>query len=153
MIRQNAAGRRGQILHLTAYRPIGNGELGSMPPYYPPLAPFFPGFGVVFRPLVPLLLHPGADCLKNIFLQTLSACLSSRANRCALCFQRAHVDIIAFLPYNLRCFVFLLLLSPYYYPCLFLIKIPHRAKTFNCAICTNFNRADLCKTEKAWLNA
>ena len=36
MIRQNAAGRRGQILHLTAYRPIGNGELGSMPPYYPP---------------------------------------------------------------------------------------------------------------------
>ena len=96
MIRQNAAGRRGQILHLTAYRPIGNGELGSMPPYYPPLAPFFPGFGVVFRPLVPLLLHPGADCLKNIFLQTLSACLSSRANRCALCFQRAHVDIIAF---------------------------------------------------------
>ena len=31
-----AAGRRGQILHLTAYRPIGNGELGSMPPYYPP---------------------------------------------------------------------------------------------------------------------
>lgn len=36
--------RRGQILHLTAYRPIGNGELGSMPPYYPPLAPFFPGF-------------------------------------------------------------------------------------------------------------
>ena len=32
MIRQNAAGRRGQILHLTAYRPIGNGELGSMPP-------------------------------------------------------------------------------------------------------------------------
>ena len=55
MIRQNAAGRRGQILHLTAYRPIGNGELGSMPPYYPPLAPFFPGFGVVFRPLVPLL--------------------------------------------------------------------------------------------------
>lgn len=51
MIRQNAAGRRGQILHLTAYRPIGNGELGSMPPYYPLLAPFFPGFGVVFRPL------------------------------------------------------------------------------------------------------
>lgn len=51
LIRQNAAGRRGQILHLTAYRPIGNGELGSMPPYYPPLAPFFPGFGVVFRPL------------------------------------------------------------------------------------------------------
>lgn len=44
MIRQNSAGRRGQILHLTAYRPIGNGELGSMPPYYPPLAPFFPGF-------------------------------------------------------------------------------------------------------------
>lgn len=36
LIRQNAAGRRGQILHLTAYRPIGNGELGSMPPYYPP---------------------------------------------------------------------------------------------------------------------
>ena len=36
MIRQNAAGRMGQILHLTAYRPIGNGELGSMPPYYPP---------------------------------------------------------------------------------------------------------------------
>ena len=24
--------RRGQILHLTAYRPTGNGELGSMPP-------------------------------------------------------------------------------------------------------------------------
>lgn len=42
--------RRGQILHLTAYRPIGNGELGSMPPYYPPLAPFFPGF-VRLRPL------------------------------------------------------------------------------------------------------
>lgn len=39
MIRQNAAGRRGQILHLTAYRPIGNGELGSMPPYYPPYSP------------------------------------------------------------------------------------------------------------------
>ena len=36
LIRQNAAGRRGQILHFTAYRPIGNGELGSMPPYYPP---------------------------------------------------------------------------------------------------------------------
>lgn len=42
MIRQNAAGRRGQILHLTAYRPIGNGELGSMPPYYPPLSPLLP---------------------------------------------------------------------------------------------------------------
>lgn len=42
MIRQNAAGRRGQILHLTAYRPTGNGGLGSMPPYYPLLSPSSP---------------------------------------------------------------------------------------------------------------
>lgn len=42
VMRQNAAGQRGQILHLTAYRPTGNGELGSMPPYYPLLSPSSP---------------------------------------------------------------------------------------------------------------
>ena len=44
VMRQNAAGQRGQILHLTAYRPTGNGELGSMPPYYPLLSPSSPLF-------------------------------------------------------------------------------------------------------------
>lgn len=42
VMRQNAAGQRGQILHLTAYRPTGNGGLGSMPPYYPLLSPSSP---------------------------------------------------------------------------------------------------------------
>lgn len=94
MIRQNAAGRRGQILHLTAYRPIGNGELGSMPPYYPPLAPFFPGFGVVFRPLVPLLLHSGIEGIKYIILQTFSAGNSCGADCCAFAPFRANRDTV-----------------------------------------------------------
>lgn len=69
MIRQNAAGRRGQILHLTAYRPIGNGELGSMPPYYPPLAPFFPGF----RRGESITGHSFGASLQDIGLHTLSS--------------------------------------------------------------------------------
>lgn len=69
MIRQNAAGRRGQILHLTAYRPIGNGELGSMPPYYPPLAPFFPGF----RRGESIAGHSFGTSLQDIGLHTLSS--------------------------------------------------------------------------------
>lgn len=83
MIRQNAAGRRGQILHLTAYRPIGNGELGSMPPYYPPLAPFFPGFrrGLLNFQRLALLLHPGTDCLQDIPLQALPSGSSRGADR------------------------------------------------------------------------
>ena len=47
VMRQNAAGQRGQILHLTAYRPTGNGGLGSMPPYYPLLSPSSPLSAVV----------------------------------------------------------------------------------------------------------
>lgn len=69
LIRQNAAGRRGQILHLTAYRPIGNGELGSMPPYYPPLAPFFPGF----RRGESITGHSFGASLQDIGLHTLSS--------------------------------------------------------------------------------
>ena len=69
MIRPNAAGRRGQILHLTAYRPIGNGELGSMPPYYPPLAPFFPGF----RLGESIAGHSFGTSLQDIGLHTLSS--------------------------------------------------------------------------------
>ena len=65
----NAAGRRGQILHLTAYRPIGNGELGSMPPYYPPLAPFFPGF----RRGESITGHSFGASLQDIGLHTLSS--------------------------------------------------------------------------------
>lgn len=76
MIRQNAAGRRGQILHLTAYRPIGNGELGSMPPYYPPLAPFFPGF----RRGESITGHSFGASLQDIGLHTLSSCLGSFPN-------------------------------------------------------------------------
>ena len=62
-------GRRGQILHLTAYRPIGNGELGSMPPYYPPLAPFFPGF----RRVESIAGHSFGTSLQDIGLHTLSS--------------------------------------------------------------------------------
>lgn len=69
MIRQNSAGRRGQILHLTAYRSIGNGELGSMPPYYPPLAPFFPGF----RRGESITGHSFGASLQDIGLHTLSS--------------------------------------------------------------------------------
>ncbi len=76
MIRQNAAGRRGQILHLTAYRPIGNGELGSMPPYYPPLAPFFPGF----RRGESITGHSFGASLQDIGLHTLSSRLGSFPN-------------------------------------------------------------------------
>ena len=61
--------RRGQILHLTAYRPIGNGELGSMPPYYPPLAPFFPGF----RRGESITGHSFGASLQDIGLHTLSS--------------------------------------------------------------------------------
>nr|DAW43144.1 MAG TPA: hypothetical protein [Caudoviricetes sp.] len=121
MIRQNAAGRRGQILHLTAYRPIGNGELGSMPPYYPPLAPFFPGFrrGLLNFQRLALLFHPGADCLQDIPLQALPSGSSRGADRRTFWFERAHVDYIAlcviFCVVSLFCFCdwhFLPLFSP-----------------------------------------
>lgn len=96
MIRQNAAGRRGQILHLTAYRPIGNGELGSMPPYYPPLAPFFPGFrrGLLNFQRLALLLHSGIEGIKYIILQTFSAGNSCGADCCAFAPFRANRDTI-----------------------------------------------------------
>ena len=96
MIRQNAAGRRGQILHLTAYRPIGNGELGSMPPYYPPLAPFFPGFrrGLLNFQRLALLLHPGADGLQNVPLQALPAGGGGGADCCALVLVRLNFYFI-----------------------------------------------------------
>ena len=96
MIRQNAAGRRGQILHLTAYRPIGNGELGSMPPYYPPLAPFFPGFrrGLLNFQRLPFLLHSGIEGIKYIILQTFSAGNSCGADCCAFAPFRANRDTI-----------------------------------------------------------
>ena len=108
MIRQNAAGRRGQILHLTAYRPIGNGELGSMPPYYPPLAPFFPGFrrGLLNFQRLALLLHPGADCLQDIPRQALPSGSSRGADRCA---GRLHLS-------DRYCFVFcvvIVVVSPF----------------------------------------
>lgn len=96
MIRQNAAGRRGQILHLTAYRPIGNGELGSMPPYYPPLAPFFPGFrrGLLNFQRLALLLHSGIEGIKYIILQTFSAGNSCGADCCAFAPFRANRDTV-----------------------------------------------------------
>lgn len=88
MIRQNSAGRRGQILHLTAYRPIGNGELGSMPPYYPPLAPFFPGF----RRGESIAGHSFGTSLQDIGLHTLSSRRRCCPNFSAPIFRGSNLD-------------------------------------------------------------
>ena len=88
MIRQNSAGRRGQILHLTAYRPIGNGELGSMPPYYPPLSPFFPGF----RRGESIAGHSFGTSLQDIGLHTLSSRRRCCPNFSAPIFRGSNLD-------------------------------------------------------------
>lgn len=67
-----------------------------MPPYYPPLAPFFPGFrrGLLNFQRLALLLHPGADCLQDIPLQALPSGSSRRADRCALILVRLNFYFI-----------------------------------------------------------